>query len=99
MQTSHLIVYTSASTSSCNNGPQEHHHYSVPGEDLYKTCILMEHLMQVGAMGEEQCISGFLAMDIPKPAGPLWILGDIFISAYHTVFDLGNQRVGFADAA
>ena len=56
-------------------------------------------MLQVGAMGEEQCISGFLAMDIPKPAGPLWILGDIFISAYHTVFDLGNQRVGFADAA
>ncbi|KAJ6659450.1 hypothetical protein lerEdw1_018684 [Lerista edwardsae] len=40
-----------------------------------------------------ECTSGFQNM-----SGDLWILGDVFIREYFSVFDRGNNRVGLAKA-
>jgi hypothetical protein len=58
--------------------------YTVAGKDL---------VIQSGGM----CIFAMMGMDFPAP-GPQWILGDVFMRKYYTVFDYDGKRVGFAEA-
>lgn len=40
------------------------------------------------------CMLALTAIDVPKPRGPLMILGDVFMRKYYTIFDYQNSRVG-----
>ncbi|KFZ67164.1 Gastricsin, partial [Podiceps cristatus] len=43
------------------------------------------------------CTVGVEATYLPSQNGqPLWILGDVFLKEYYTVFDMANNRIGFA---
>lgn len=57
-----------------------------------------DYVLKLSAFGQTVCTLGVMGLDMPPPAGPLWILGDVFLSNYFTLFDFGNNRLGFAPA-
>uniref|UniRef100_A0A674IH03 Gastricsin n=2 Tax=Terrapene triunguis TaxID=2587831 RepID=A0A674IH03_9SAUR len=46
------------------------------------------------------CSVGVEQTYLPSQNGqPLWILGDVFLRQYYSVYDMGNNRIGFAAVA
>jgi hypothetical protein len=62
--------------------------FTVGGNDF--TLTPAQYVLNV----QGQCLSGFMGIALPKPN--MWILGDVFLSTYYSVFDYGNKQVGFA---
>eukprot|EP00980_Cylindrotheca_fusiformis_P031514 scaffold26495_cov103-Cylindrotheca_fusiformis.AAC.1 len=58
--------------------------YTIPGKDTV-----------IQAQGT--CLFAFMGLDIPAP-GPQWILGDVFMRQYYTVFNYHDETIGFAKA-
>jgi len=46
----------------------------------------------------DKCMLGFMALDVPRPRGPLWILGDLFMQKFYSTFRRNPPAVGFAVA-
>jgi hypothetical protein len=58
--------------------------YTIPGK---KTII----------QAQGTCLFAFMGIDFPPP-GPQWILGDVFMREYYTVFNYNDKTIGFAKA-
>ncbi|CAJ1952280.1 unnamed protein product [Cylindrotheca closterium] len=43
------------------------------------------------------CLFALMGIDFPAP-GPQWILGDVFMREYYTVFNYNDKTIGFAKA-
>ena len=43
---------------------------------------------------DEECVLGLVGIDIPAPAGPLWIMGDVFQRKYYAAYRWPNPATG-----
>lgn len=60
------------------------HEYTIPGSKIV-------------LQAQGTCLLAFMGMDFPAP-GPQWILGDVFMREYYTVFNYVDETIGFAKA-
>jgi hypothetical protein len=56
-----------------------------------------DYLLKIVKHGRKVCAPGFLPLDIFGRRN-VWIMGDVFIRTFYSVFDRENHRVGFARA-
>jgi len=72
---------------------------STPGPDINfviggKNYTLTKKDYVINDGGE--CLFAMTGLDVPAPAGPLYILGDTFMRAHYVKFDVENKQLGFA---
>uniref|UniRef100_A0A915N0F5 Peptidase A1 domain-containing protein n=1 Tax=Meloidogyne javanica TaxID=6303 RepID=A0A915N0F5_MELJA len=65
-------------------------HFTLGGNNF--TLDPADYVIQID---KNTCLSGFASVDL---TGNMWILGDLFITKWYTIFDHENKRVGLAEA-
>eukprot|EP01100_Stratorugosa_tubuloviscum_P001494 TRINITY_DN132_c6_g1_i1.p1 TRINITY_DN132_c6_g1~~TRINITY_DN132_c6_g1_i1.p1 ORF type:complete len:393 (-),score=195.07 TRINITY_DN132_c6_g1_i1:67-1245(-) len=55
-----------------------------------------DYVLRITQDGQTSCISGFQGIDFPIFSTPLYILGDVFIGAWYSIFDFDHSRIGLA---
>ncbi|KYR03123.1 cathepsin D [Tieghemostelium lacteum] len=71
---------------------------SVTLNGVVYTLTPQDYVLQITEFGKTSCLSGFMGIQLPPQLGNLFILGDVFISTYYTVFNYDQKAVGFATA-
>jgi len=87
---------------SCNNYPIGKPLVFVIGGDEY-TISVTDYILKKEMFGRKVCRALAMPLDIPEPqyytfknSGPAWILGDVFMQIFYTVFNRDLNAVGFA---
>ena len=57
---------------------------------IYFKYILSIYLLIINNIRISFCAPAFMALDVPAPRGPIFVLGDTFMRKYYTVFDREN---------
>ena len=67
--------------------------YSIPSHHF------MEMYQNVSEPGDSVCVTSITQLDIMQEGQEnLFIVGDVFMQEYYTIFDRDNNQVGFAKA-
>lgn len=66
-------------------------------ESLMLNMLSEKDRMHIKKGKQSMCKRAFMPLDVDKPRGPLWVLGDIFLRKYFVVFDRDQKRIGIAE--
>ena len=61
-----------------------------------------DYIVKLNIGGNDYCMSGFSSLEQDFSMNSLWIVGDVFLRKYYSIYDFGNAsrgpRVGFANS-